>query len=96
MSPWSQDALKSPRRGGREREEASERWKGESGAVPPPKRLGKAKSSDVASSIPEYSSELSTLSFTHTKWKRIKLLNHFYILLDLRFHFRVCDSWIDT
>ena len=76
MSPWSQDALKSPRRGGREREEASERWKGESGAVPAPKRLGNAKSSDVASSIPEYSSKLSRLSLTHTKWKRIKLLNH--------------------
>jgi len=58
MSPWSQDELSSPRRGGSEREEASERWKGESGAVPPPRSSGKAKSSDVASSIPEYSSEL--------------------------------------
>ena len=58
MSPWSQDELSSPRRGGREREEASERWKGESGAFPPPRSSGKAKSSDVASSIPEYSSEL--------------------------------------
>jgi hypothetical protein len=33
-------------------------------------RLGKAKSSDVASSIPECSSELSKLSLTHTKWKK--------------------------
>ncbi len=70
MPPWSQDALWSPRRGGRECEEASERWKGESGAVPPPKGFGKAKSSNVASSIPEYSSELFKLSLTYTKWKR--------------------------
>jgi len=35
-------------------------------------RLGKAKSSDVASSIPEYSSQLSKLSLFHTKWKRIE------------------------
>ncbi len=33
-------------------------------------RIGKAKSSDVASSIPECSSQLSSLSLTHTKWKR--------------------------
>jgi hypothetical protein len=38
-------------------------------------RLGKAKSSDVASSIPEYSSKLSKLSLTHTKWKKIYLFN---------------------
>jgi hypothetical protein len=36
----------------------------------PQRRLGKAKSSDVASSIPECSSELSKLSLAHTKWKR--------------------------
>jgi len=35
-------------------------------------RLGKAKSSDVASSIPEYSSQLSKLLLTHTKWKIIE------------------------
>jgi hypothetical protein len=57
MPLWSQDALWNPRRGGREREEASERWKGESEAVPPPKGFGKAKSSDVASSIPEWFNE---------------------------------------
>jgi hypothetical protein len=34
-------------------------------------RIGKAKSSDVASSIPEYYSELFKLNLTHTKWKRI-------------------------
>jgi hypothetical protein len=33
-------------------------------------RYGKAKSSDVASSIPECSSKLSKLSLSHTKWKR--------------------------
>jgi len=37
--------------------------------------LGKAKSSDVASSIPECSSELSKLSLTHTKWKITPLSN---------------------
>jgi len=37
--------------------------------------LGKAKSSDVASSIPEYSSELSNLSLDHTKWKRTNNFN---------------------
>ncbi len=36
----------------------------------PRDRLGKAKSSDVASSIPECSSELFKLSLTRTKWKR--------------------------
>jgi hypothetical protein len=66
MSPWSQDEISSPRRGG------SERWKGESGAVPPPRSSGKAKSPDVASSIPECSSELSKLSLTQTKWNRTK------------------------
>ena len=30
------------------RKEASERWKGEGRALSPPRRLGKAKSSDVA------------------------------------------------
>jgi len=38
MSPWSQDA--SPRRGGSECERASERWKGEGGALSPPRRFG--------------------------------------------------------
>jgi len=33
--------------------------------------LRKAKSSDVASSIPECSSKFSKLSITHTIWKRI-------------------------
>jgi len=38
-------------------------------------RLGKAKSSDVAPSIPEYSSKLSKLHLIHTKWKRTKKYN---------------------
>jgi hypothetical protein len=33
--------------------------------------LGKAKSSDVASSIPDCSSKFSKLSLTHTKWESI-------------------------
>jgi hypothetical protein len=40
MPPWSQDELRSPRRGGSETyAKQGERWKGESGAVPPPRFL---------------------------------------------------------
>jgi hypothetical protein len=38
----------------------------------PQGRFRKAKSSDVASSIPEYFFKLYMLSHTHTKWKRTK------------------------
>jgi hypothetical protein len=36
------------------REKTSERWKGEGGALSPPRRIGKAKSSMVASGISKY------------------------------------------
>jgi len=52
-------------------------------------RLGKAKSSDVASSIPECSLKLSNLRITHTKWKRTNLfLREFWISGDQPERFR--------